>query len=121
VYHYYSGGAQCDHTGEPRSVEVKLRCVDHPNPSAVSLYLLEPKTCEYTLTVESGLFCTLLSSATHDYGLIDASDFISTHKSTLRVSGTRLKKVKADENTSHEEIINGEKGNGQQRARAEEL
>lgn len=102
VYHYYSGGAQCDQTGEPRSVEVKIRCIDHPTPSSVSLYLLEPKTCEYTLTVESALFCNLLNTATSDYGLIDASDFIRAHKPPLGVKMKRLIRTQADEDETSE-------------------
>ncbi len=98
IYHYYTGGAQCDHTGQPRSVEVKFRCVDHPSPSAVSLYLMEPKTCEYTLTVESGLFCPLLKSASTDYGLIDTTEFVRSTKSSYKNSAaSKLKKLKTEE------------------------
>ena len=32
--------------GKHRQVEVKLKCKPSDSPSAVSLYLLEPKTCE---------------------------------------------------------------------------
>ena len=32
--------------GQPRHVEVKLKCKKSDSPSAVSIYLLEPKTCE---------------------------------------------------------------------------
>ena len=32
--------------GKPRMVEVKLKCKKSDSPSVVTLYLLEPKTCE---------------------------------------------------------------------------
>ncbi len=69
VSHFYSDGDICDitgktilaifivkfvsndlilvHPGKPRTVEVKLKCKKSDSPSVVSLYLLEPKTCEY--------------------------------------------------------------------------
>ncbi len=31
---------------KPRTVEVKLKCKKAESPSTVSLYLLEPRTCE---------------------------------------------------------------------------
>jgi hypothetical protein len=99
IYHYYTGGAQCDQTGQPRAVEVKFRCVEHPSSTSVTLYLMEPKTCEYTLTVESGLFCPLLKSATNDYGFIDTSEFVrskSSYKNSA-ASKSRLKKIKTAE------------------------
>lgn len=44
---------------------MKLKCVeDHTaSPSSVSLFLLEPKTCEYVLGVESPLICDILEYA----------------------------------------------------------
>jgi hypothetical protein len=32
-----------------RHIEVKLKCKPADSPSTVTLYLLEPKTCEYVL------------------------------------------------------------------------
>lgn len=52
VLHFYGNGDSCDQTGEPRSVEVKLRCIDQPSPSAVSLFLLEQAVCSYQLVVQ---------------------------------------------------------------------
>ena len=49
-------------TGKPRHVEVKLKCKKSESPSAVSIYLLEPKTCEYVLGVESPLVCDILGT-----------------------------------------------------------
>ena len=111
VYHHYGSGDSCDQTGAPRTVEVKFRCIDHPSPSAVTLYLLEPKTCElystsrhltvlltifcvaffsgeYTLSVESALFCPLIRTA-DEYGLFDTSQYVKTSKSRpkLKKSG----------------------------------
>lgn len=72
VSHFYSGGDICDITGKPRHVEVKLKCKKSESPSAVSIYLLEPKTCEYVLGVESPLVCDILASA-DEYGLMKVS------------------------------------------------
>lgn len=63
--HFYSDGSSCDKTGTPRQTEVKLKCVENhtAGPSSVSLFLLEPKTCEYVLGVESPLICDILEYA----------------------------------------------------------
>merc|ERR1712098_712952 len=66
---FYSGGDVCDITGKPRQIEVKLKCKQADSPSTVSLYLLEPKTCEYVLGVESPLVCDLLPHADPNTGL----------------------------------------------------
>lgn len=56
---------------EPRQTEVKLKCLNQPlSPSSVSLYLLEPRYCQYILGVESPLICDILDKA-DDNGLID--------------------------------------------------
>lgn len=58
VSHFYSHGDVCDITGKERSVEVRLKCREAPgNPNAVTLFLLEPKSCEYIMGVESPMFC----------------------------------------------------------------
>lgn len=47
-----------------------MKCPDQsPSPGSVSLYLVEPKTCEYILNVESQLICDLLPLA-DEHGLI---------------------------------------------------
>ncbi|XP_048260833.1 endoplasmic reticulum lectin 1 isoform X2 [Bombus terrestris] len=63
--HFYSDGTICDKTGNPRQTEVKLKCVEShtASPSSVSLFLVEPKTCEYVLGVESPLICDILEYA----------------------------------------------------------
>jgi len=66
---FYSNGEMCDLTGKPRQIEVKLKCKAADSPSTVSLYLLEPKTCEYVLGVESPLVCDLLPHADPQTGL----------------------------------------------------
>jgi len=63
VSHFYSGGSVCEETGGARSVEVKLKCKISESPNAVSLYLLEPRTCEYILGVESPIICGLIDGA----------------------------------------------------------
>lgn len=68
VSHFYSGGTTCDVTGNPRQVEVKLKCKETDSPSSVTIYLLEPETCEYTLGVETSIVCPLLRHA-DDLGL----------------------------------------------------
>lgn len=63
ISHLYSDGSLCDQTGTNRQVEVKFKCKDSSNLNAVSLYLLEPKTCEYILVVESSILCELIDNA----------------------------------------------------------
>ncbi|XP_072400596.1 endoplasmic reticulum lectin 1 [Diabrotica undecimpunctata] len=80
--HLYSGGSICKETGKPRQTEVKLKCLQNPSSSnAVSLYLLEPKVCQYILGVESPLICDILSKADEN-GLVevDSADFTETEK-----------------------------------------
>lgn len=61
VTHFYGSGDTCDLTGKPRTVEVLLKCRQAKgNLDSVSLYLLEPRTCEYILGVESALVCSFL-------------------------------------------------------------
>ncbi|KAK2160858.1 hypothetical protein LSH36_126g08053 [Paralvinella palmiformis] len=58
VHQYYGGGDICDVTGRRRFVEVRLKCKDNPNNvQYISEYLIETKTCEYILVVESPMFC----------------------------------------------------------------
>lgn len=72
--HLYSGGSVCDKTGKPRQTEVKLKCLENAsNLNSVSLYLLEPRYCEYILGVESPLICDILSRADEN-GLIERNN-----------------------------------------------
>lgn len=70
VSHFYSSGDICDLTQAPRHLEVKLKCKKADSPSAVTLYLLEPKPCEYVLGVESPLVCDILPHADPMTGLM---------------------------------------------------
>lgn len=71
ITHFYSHGSICDRTGLPRTTEVVLKCLENaPSPDAVSLYLLEPKTCSYIFGVESPLICDILDKADED-GIIN--------------------------------------------------
>ena len=72
-------------------MEVKLKCKKSDSPSAVSIYLLEPKTCEYVLGVESPLVCDILSTA-DEYGLMKISskaDFTTTTPNPLEQDDTK--------------------------------
>ena len=68
----------CNLPENPRQVEVKLKCKRSDSPSTVSLYLLEPKTCEYVLGVESPLVCDIIHLADDD-GLMEfgRNDFVA--------------------------------------------
>lgn len=74
--HFYQGGTICDKTGKKRETEVVLKCMENAqSPSKVSLYLLEPQTCQYILGVESPLICDILAQADPVTGLIPNSVF----------------------------------------------
>lgn len=76
--HFYQGGNLCEKTGQKRQTEVKLKCMDgSSSPTAVSLYLMEPQTCQYVLGVESPLICDILERA-DEYGLMPKPDGDST-------------------------------------------
>ncbi|KAH8412191.1 hypothetical protein KR009_000442 [Drosophila setifemur] len=74
IWHHYSKGTHCDRTGLPREVDVKLTCTPvTTSGTAVSMYLLEPKTCQYILVVESPTICDLMHYA-DSYGLVKAEN-----------------------------------------------
>lgn len=78
VSHFYSYGEACDLTKKPRTVEVKLKCPGTSTPmESVTIYLMEPRTCEYVLGVESAIICNLLSSIDEN-GLFKNPDLISS-------------------------------------------
>lgn len=72
IWHHYEKGSRCDRTGLPREVDVKLTCsgLGSMSPTAVSMYLLEPKTCQYILVFESPMVCMLMGFV-DEYGLVD--------------------------------------------------
>ncbi|CAL8299971.1 unnamed protein product [Merluccius merluccius] len=63
VSHFYGHGDLCDLTGKPRQVVVKLKCKESESPHAVTVYMLEPQTCQYILGVESPVICRILDTA----------------------------------------------------------
>jgi endoplasmic reticulum lectin 1 len=64
VTQMYADGEYCEEVSKPRHVEVRLRCRESKGSgNSVTLYMLEPKTCEYILSVESSMFCELLQTA----------------------------------------------------------
>ncbi|KAH8329438.1 hypothetical protein KR074_010632 [Drosophila pseudoananassae] len=70
IWHHYGKGTHCDRTGLPREVDVKLTCTPvTTSGTAVSMYLLEPKTCQYILVVESPTICDLMHYA-DSHGLV---------------------------------------------------
>lgn len=74
-------------------LQVKLKCVHNKNsPGAVSLYLLEPRTCQYILGVESNLICRLLQQ-------VDA-DGLPTNEDGVGFS-------RADYNSDYKEPVKG--------------
>lgn len=51
-------------------MDVKLTCTPvTTSGTAVSMYLLEPKTCQYILVVESPIICDLIQYA-DEFGLV---------------------------------------------------
>lgn len=65
--HFYDDGTVCELNGRPRQTEVKLKCLEQASsPHQVQLYLLEPSTCQYVLSVESPLICDLLTNIDDD-------------------------------------------------------
>jgi endoplasmic reticulum lectin 1 len=82
VSHFYSSGSFCEKANKPRQVEVKLKCLEESSSSAISLYLLEPRVCEYLLGVESTVICDLLPFADED-GMLKVPDFDQIKKVTI--------------------------------------
>lgn len=68
--HFYQSGSICDKTGEKRQTEVQLKCMENSSSlTKVSLFLMEPKVCQYILGVESPLICEIIGKANED-GLV---------------------------------------------------
>lgn len=72
VSHLYGHGDLCDLTGKPRQVVVKLKCKESESPHAVTVYMLEPQTCQYILGVESPVICRILDTA-DEHGFLSLS------------------------------------------------
>ncbi|XP_025413896.1 endoplasmic reticulum lectin 1 isoform X2 [Sipha flava] len=72
VSHFYSSGSICQKTGEKRETEVRYKCVKgRYNEDSVALYLLEPKTCKYVLTIESPSLCEIINGPLDEYGIFN--------------------------------------------------
>uniref|UniRef100_A0A8B9ENY0 Endoplasmic reticulum lectin n=1 Tax=Anser cygnoides TaxID=8845 RepID=A0A8B9ENY0_ANSCY len=69
VSHFYGNGDVCDLTEKPRQVTVKLKCKESDSPHAVTIYMLEPHSCQYILGVESPVICKILDTA-DEHGLL---------------------------------------------------
>ncbi|XP_022090588.1 endoplasmic reticulum lectin 1-like [Acanthaster planci] len=76
VTHYYGNGDVCDLTGKPRVAQVKLKCKEDMQATSVTIYLSEPRDCEYVLGVDSPIICTLLDTA-DKYGILHPSPSIA--------------------------------------------
>ncbi|XP_069464330.1 endoplasmic reticulum lectin 1 [Ambystoma mexicanum] len=63
VSHFYGNGDVCDLNEKPRQVIVKLKCKESDSPHAVTVYMLEPHSCQYILGVESPVICKILDTA----------------------------------------------------------
>lgn len=109
LWHHYDKGTQCDRTGLPREVDVKLTCTMSAGGSstAVSMYLLEPKTCQYILVVESPIVCALVSLA-DDYGLVDDSKLQESIQKAIFEQQEQQQNTKAATGSVSEAIINAE-------------
>nr|CAH8852688.1 unnamed protein product [Trichobilharzia regenti] len=59
---YYGNGDLCQETGKLRETVVKLKCLPSTN-SGISLAFSEPKTCVYSILVESSMFCDIIPLA----------------------------------------------------------
>ncbi|XP_065355533.1 endoplasmic reticulum lectin 1 isoform X2 [Calliphora vicina] len=99
IWHHYEKGSKCDRTGLPREVDVKLTCsgLGSMNPTAVSMYLLEPKTCQYILVFESPMVCMLMGY-TDDYGLIDEDKLqkgLQEKETTVTTRGSSINNIES--------------------------
>ncbi|VVC39640.1 Hypothetical protein CINCED_3A018497 [Cinara cedri] len=75
LFHFYSSGSVCQKTGEKRVTEVRYKCkIGQYNEDTVALYLYEPKTCKYVLTIESPSLCELINGPIDEYGLFKVKD-----------------------------------------------
>lgn len=91
--HFYSDGTVCDKTGKPRQTIVKLKCLENTsNLGAVSLYLLEPKYCEYVLGVESPLICEILALADEN-GLVEPLESFSLDDGVIEEDVNEVNKI----------------------------
>lgn len=70
LHHFYQGGSLCEITGERRQTEVQLKCPENASSlTKVSIYLMEPRTCQYILNVETALICDVIDKV-DEHGLV---------------------------------------------------
>ncbi|VVC26705.1 Mannose-6-phosphate receptor binding domain,Glucosidase II beta subunit-like [Cinara cedri] len=75
IHHFYSSGSVCGKTGEQRVTEVRYKCtVVSDSGDTVELYLFEPRTCKYVLTIKSPSLCELINGPIDEYGLFKVED-----------------------------------------------
>ena len=85
VSHFYQGGDVCTMTNEKRKTEVKLKCNKSGGSStAVVMYLLEPRTCEYILVVEAAVICDILPHVDEETGLVPPDIFPSEDLNAIK-------------------------------------
>jgi len=66
VQQLYVGGDYCEESKNKRQVVVSMKCRRDSSVNAVIIYLREPSTCSYHLTLESGIICELLDNVDED-------------------------------------------------------
>lgn len=99
--HFYPGGALCDITGEKRQTEVQLKCPENASSlTKVSIYLMEPRTCQYILNVETALICDVIDKI-DEHGLVP-----SIADLTAKSTESHLNRQKIENADDNENIIN---------------
>lgn len=101
IWYHYEQGTICDLNSLPREVDVKLTCTPPANsvnssPATTSMYLLEPKSCQYILVFESPMVCHLLKHVDEN-GLISAEGMSKLRDFSLDFTTGTSKKKPDDE------------------------
>ncbi|KAH8298049.1 hypothetical protein KR018_005261 [Drosophila ironensis] len=104
IWHHYGRGTHCDRTNLPREVDVKLTCTPVTGSgTAVSMYLLEPKTCQYILVVESPIVCDLMQFA-DSHGLVAPSALVLGNLESPATPPAPTPPTKGEATSQEEEI-----------------
>lgn len=93
IWYHYEQGTICDLNSLPREVDVKLTCTPlsaNSSPATTSMYLLEPKSCQYILVFESPMVCVLLNHVDEN-GLISAEGMAKLRNLSFGSTGTSQK------------------------------
>ncbi len=80
ILHYLS--PLCDYKVVHTIIHSLNRCIKTAKLSQISLYLEEPATCSYTLTVEGGFVCTLLEHL-DEHGVFNKASFEAANDKTM--------------------------------------